>query len=333
MAMNKMIQMIWCLIIVLFLFPHARLNASGKLLDETQQKERVKNSGWIGIFVQDVTGKIARKAKLESEEGAYVKEVVDNSPADSAGVRENDVIIEYNGKKLFDADELVKLIRRTLPGAKIDLTVIRDGQKKALHVVVGRKKISKHHTFGPMPGMPEMNICVHTNVLGMQLLTLNEQLGEYFGTPNNEGVLVQEVEHESSAENAGFKAGDIIIRVGKRPVDAVEKIQKELRKYDDGDKVEFEIMRKGAKLTLSIEMEEDQDIHKNFFFPKPHIRMFQMNPFDDADKDFEMDELRSSMDKAKSELRIAIESFHGIPNGISRQVKRLGLARPSHIQV
>ena len=265
--MKKMVQMIGYLAIVLFLSSQTMLAANSKPPEEGQKKERIKNSGYIGISIQDITEKIARKAKLDSEEGAYVKEVVKNSPADSAGVQEGDVIIEFNGKKLFDSDELAKLVRRTMPGTKADLVLVHDGQKKTLHVIVGRKKMSKQQMFGSIPDipdMPDMHGFMGNHILGLQLLTLNEQLGEYFGTPNNEGVLVEEVEHKSTAEKAGFKAGDIIIRIGKRTVDAVEKIQRELRKYDKGDNVEFEVLRKGAKKTLSVEMEEDQD----HVFPK-----------------------------------------------------------------
>ena len=219
-----------------------------------------------------------------------------NSPADSAGIQEGDVIIEYDGKKLFDSDELVKLVQRNLPGTKVDLIVFRDGQKKTLHLIVGRKKVLKHQIFGAIPEIPDMHLFFRNDIFGMQLLTLNEQLGEYFNAPNNEGVLVEEVEHESTAEKTGFKAGDIIIRIGKKTVDAVGKVQRELHKYDEGDKVDFEVMRKGVKKTLSIEMEEDQVIPKNFFFRKPHIRMFRMNPFDDAEMHLEMDKFQSEID-------------------------------------
>ena len=294
--MKTMIRTIGCLAILFFLSTGTMVSASCKSSDEIQKKERMKNSGWIGVLIQDVNEKIAGKAKLENEEGAYVKEVVKNSPADSAGIQEGDIIIEYDGKKLFDSDEFVKLVQRNLPGTKVDLIVFRDGQKKTIHLIVGKKKVTKHQMFGPIPDIPDVLEFVGKHILGMQLLTLNEQLGEYFNAPNNEGVLVEEVEHESTAAKAGFKAGDIIIRIGKKTVDEVGKVQRELHKYDEGDKVEFEVMRKGVKKTLSIEMEEDQVIPKNFFFRKPYIRMFRMNPFDDAEMHLEMDKFQPEID-------------------------------------
>ena len=294
--MKTILQVIACFAIALFLSTSTILSASGKLSGETQKKERIKSSGWIGVMIQDVSENIARKAKLDSEEGTYVKDVIEDSPADSAGIQEHDIIIEFNGKKIFDSDDLTKLVHRTLPGTKADIVIVRDGQKKTLALTVGKKKESKHEMFDAMPNIPDMHIFVGNRILGLQLLTLNEQLGEYFGVPNNEGVLVEKVERESTAEKAGFKAGDVIVRVGNKTVGEVEKVQRELRKYDEGDKVDFEIMRKGAKKALSVEMEKDQIVPPNFFFRKPHFDMFRTNPFDDAEMRLEMDRPQTEID-------------------------------------
>jgi C-terminal processing protease CtpA/Prc len=319
-AMKTLIRIMGCLALVSFLFAGMTLNARSKPTRETQKKERMNGSGWIGIMIQDVNDKIVRKEKLDSQEGAYVKDVVDDSPADSAGIQEGDVLVVFNEKKLFDSDDLIKIVHRTMPGTKANVVIIRDGQKKTLHVTVGKKKVSKHHMFGTMPELPDVRIFTGGHILGLQLHTLNEQLGEYFGAPNNEGVLVEEVEHEGAAEKAGFKAGDIIISVGKKPVDAVEKVQKELRKYDEGDKVEFEVVRKSAKKTLSLEMEEVEDVPHNFFFRKPHIRMFRTDPFDDAEMRLDMDDLQSSIDQARTELKTFRNDHKEIPHEVPAHV-------------
>ncbi|RPI04081.1 MAG: PDZ domain-containing protein [Ignavibacteriae bacterium] len=286
-AMKTILRLIGAATLLMLLITGTMVAASGKPSAEMQKKEKIKSSGWIGIMIQDVNEKISKKEKLDSEEGAFVQEVVDDSPADSAGLQEGDVIVLFNGKKVVDADDLMKLVGRTPPGTKVDLVAIRDGLKKTIPLTVGRKKTARHHGFGEIPNIPDINVVFGNHVLGLQLLTLHEQLGEYFDAPNNEGVLVEEVNPESPAEKAGFKAGDIITRVGKRNVDAVEKVRKELRRYDEGDKVDFEILRKGIKKTLSVEMDEDQDARQQFFFRKPHMRKFRTNPFDDANMQFE----------------------------------------------
>jgi predicted metalloprotease with PDZ domain len=320
--MRTMLRMMECISVVLLLTTGTMLSASGRLSGGTQKKERTKISGWIGVMIQDVNEKIARKAKLDSEEGAYVNEVIEDSPADSAGIQESDIIIEFNGKKLFDSDDLAKTVHRTLPETKVSLVIIREGEKKTLHLTVGKKKESQHCMFGKMPNIPDVHVFVGNCILGLQLLTLNEQLGEYFGAPNNEGVLVEKVEHKSTAEKAGFKAGDIVIRIGKKTVDAVEKIRKELQKYKEGDTVEFEVLRKSAKIILNVEMEEQQYFQKNFFLRKPHHRMFRTDPFDDAEMRFEMDEPQPEIDQVQREFERSTKNFKGWEHEIQKQVQR-----------
>ncbi len=121
--MRTILRMMGCVSIVLLLTAGTMLGASGKPSSGASKKDRAKVSGWIGVMVQDVNEKIARKEKLDSEEGAYIKDVVEDSPADSAGIRESDVIIEFNGKKIFDSDDLVKAVHRTPPYTKVDLVL------------------------------------------------------------------------------------------------------------------------------------------------------------------------------------------------------------------
>jgi C-terminal processing protease CtpA/Prc len=329
--MRTMLRTMGCISVVLLLATGTMLSASSRLSSGTQKKERTKISGWIGVMIQDVNKKIAQKAELDSEEGVYVTEVLEDSPADSAGIQECDVIIEFNGKKLFDSDDLVKVVHRTLPDTKVSLVIVRDGEKKTLHLTVGKKRESQHRMFGEMPNIPDVRVFAGNRILGLQLLTLNEQLGEYFGAPNNEGVLVEEVEQKSTAEKAGFKAGDIVIRVGEKTVDAVEKIRKELQKYNEDDTVEFEVLRKSTKIILNVEMEEQHYIQKNFFFPKPHIRMFRTDPFDDAEMRLEMDEPQPEIDQVQRELERSTKNFKGWKREIQKQVQRFTLPLPDPV--
>jgi len=93
-----------------------------------------------------------------------------------------------------------------------------------------------------------------------------------------------------------FKAGDVVIRVGKKTVDAVEKIQRELQKYDKGDLVEFEVVRKNGRQTFKVELEEQQCMGNNFIIPKPHI--FQTDPFfDDIEIHLDLDEPQVELNK------------------------------------
>ena len=300
--MKKILQIAGCVSVILMLTTGSLLSAPGKSSGESIDKETLNKAGWIGVMIQDMTEITAKKAKLDSEEGVYVRDVVDESPADLAGLKKGDVIVEFNGKKLLDADDLTKSVHRISPGTKTNLVVIRKGEKKTMDITIGTAKRSKNVNKYGFPPLPYFHSFDGKHVLGLQLITLNEQLGEYFNAPNNEGVLVEEVEKESIGEKAGFKAGDVITRIGKRSVDEAEKIQRELQKYDEGDKVEFEVLRKGVKILLNIEVEEDQSFGRNFYFRGPHIRMFHTKPFNDIDMQLNMDEPQPDNDQIQIEI-------------------------------
>jgi C-terminal processing protease CtpA/Prc len=273
------------IVIMLMIAASPVFAARGSASGDSPKDEKAKKSGWIGVVIKDVSERIAHKYKLDSDKGAYVSEVIDESPADSAGIKEGDIIVAFNGKKIDDPSDLIKAVRKTRPATKVTVAIMREGEKKEVSLVVGRNKKHTISRFFRMPTVPHFRIYTGSRILGLELMNLNEQLGEYFGAPDNEGVLVEKVQKGSAGDKAGFKAGDVIIRAGKRTVDDIEDISRELRKHDEGENVEFEVLRKGNRRTLSVEVEEQGDSNWNYFFDAPKLRMRLALPpeIDDAD--------------------------------------------------
>ena len=257
---------IWIAVLTVLIVSIGMLNA----------EEKVKKQGYIGVMIEDVTKEIAKRERYKGTEGAYVTDVVEDGPADSAGVRKGDIIIEFAGTKIGNGKELTKAVRKAVPDSKVAIVVMRGGEKKTLQITVGKSKSIERSYRVTVPSMPHVQVFVGRGIMGLELRTLNEQLGEYFGAPNNEGVLVESVEKESPADKAGFKAGDVIIRVGKKNIDEVRDIDKAFSKFEEGDTVEVEVVRKGARKVLSIEVEEREHFEPFRFFRKfrPEIQKF-----------------------------------------------------------
>lgn len=281
-----------------------------------QEKSEHSEKGWLGVSIQNIDSHLKKSKGLKSEEGAYVYEVLEDGPAYSAGIQEEDVITEFNGKKIEDAEDLQRAVSKTKPGTKINIAVMRDGEKKTFEVTVGKPSRRTPMAFGFKGARPNIEI-FRGNMYGLTLKALNEQLGEYFGVPDGKGVLVEEVEKNSTADKAGFKAGDVITQVGKKHVDEVRDIMKALNAYDDGEKADVEVFRKGSKKTLMLEVKEEEDHFGNGFWfnvPSPRHRFneFRMDmpdmDFDIPDIEMErispdMDELRMHLDGLKHDLR------------------------------
>ncbi len=263
-----------------------------------KQSKKTERTGWLGTAVQDMTPRLARSMHVKTEDGALINDVVDESPAEKSGLKEEDIIVEFAGKKIVDAEDLVNAVRKSNPESSASIVVMRNDEKKTFQVVLGERPRSREdRTFSlRIPTPPRIHVFQNTEMYGLSLMDLNRQLGEYFNAPNGHGVLVEEVEHRSPAEKAGFKAGDVIVNVGKERVEEVRDIREALEDFKDGEKADFEVIRKGSKVKLAIEVAEPSN-DRNFRFRSdfgPHD--FDVHPFDS-------ETFRNQMQKLKEELR------------------------------
>jgi len=279
--------------------------AQGK---EEQKSKRTATTtgtkqGWLGVSIRDVTPRVARENDLKVKTGALVNDVIEGSPADKAGIKDDDVIIEFNGKTVEDADALLDAVRALAPETPATVVVMRGEDRKSFQVTMGEGPRRNFATtwrlphVPPVPKMPRFHLFTSQAVFGLTLSDLNRQLGEYFEAPNGQGVLVQEVEKKSAAEKAGFKAGDVIVKVGKQSVESTGDIMEALEDVKEGEKVEFGILRKGAQKTLAVEADD-----------LPRLRMHYFHS-DNADGDDEgtseihKQEFKKQMEKLKNDLR------------------------------
>jgi serine protease Do len=275
-----------------------RSAAQGK--GEEKQETRNGKRGWLGVAIQDVTPRIAREKDLHVKSGALVNDVTEESPAEKAGIREDDVIVEFNGKSVEEADDLLAAVRSGSPGDKANLTFYRGQEKKSLQVTLG-KAPRRNYAFsfhGPgnvrIPPLPRIRMFRSAGMLGLTLSDLNRQLGEYFEAPNGRGVLVEEVERKSAGDRAGFKAGDVIISVGTQEVESTEDVTEALEGAKKGEKVDFGILRKGVKTSLTVESEGPEGEGWNGF----HSFKFHNDGIG-----IERNSLKREMEKVKEELR------------------------------
>lgn len=248
--MNRMVLVASSLFLVMF------LAGFQENPEDTKGKEK-KGQGWLGVSIKDLSSKIAKQKNLKSRDGAFIAEVLEDGPAESAGFEKGDVVAEFAGKAILDADELSEAVRKTSPGTKTNVVVLRKVERKTIAVTVGKMPSSHAFAFGfHRMKAPAIRMFRGGNVLGLQLRELNPQLGEYFGVPEGEGVLVEEVQAKSTGEKAGFKAGDVIVKLGKRSVNDIQDIWRGCESYKDEGKFDAEVLRRGTRKTLTIEIDE-----------------------------------------------------------------------------
>jgi serine protease Do len=235
--------------------------------------------GWLGIEIGEVTPEQARDLKLSSARGVVVVDVEPESPAAKAGLKEKDVITQYDGQTVEGTVQFRRLVRETPPGRSVALVISREGANQNISVELGdrgayfeRKMKGKMRDFSsmnfpPMPDFSTQGVPVmpeehwhgamdwRTPVLGINAEDLTPQLGAYFGAPDNGGVLVREVREGTPAEKAGLKAGDVITKVNGKSVHSLAELRAELRERSGEKSVTLGILRKGSEMSVPVAIE------------------------------------------------------------------------------
>ena len=229
--------------------------------------EAVSRGSYLGVDSRDVTPERSGALKLKSAQGVEILMVDQDAPAGKAGLKEHDVIQTYNGKNVQDVDQLRQLIRDTAPGAKVNLGISRDGQQQSVAVELADRKVMVgggnfviHVPKIEIPPMPEIEVpsfamLQYSRRNGLMVENLSKQLGDYFGAKEGKGVLVRNVEKNSPAEAAGFRAGDVIIRIGSEPIENMSDWNQTLRQQSAG-KVPVTVIREKKEQTFTLTMPE-----------------------------------------------------------------------------
>jgi len=229
------------------------------------------NTSYLGVDIADVTAERLSALKLKDEKGVEVTMVDQDAPAGKAGIKEHDVILSMNGTAVESKAQLQRMIHETPPGRVIALGLSRDGQPVTIKVQLAdkHKEMSSWrpdiHVNVPdihMPDIdiPSINMVVVTSSArsGLMVENITPQLGEYFGVKNGNGVLVRAVEKGSRAEKAGFRAGDVIVKVNDQAIHDTSDFQHAV-KARNGDSVSIGVMRDRKEQNLNLSLPEKKD--------------------------------------------------------------------------
>jgi serine protease Do len=217
---------------------------------------------YLGVSLAEIDSNRAKELKLKEDYGVEITRVEDGSPAEKAGVKPGDVVLEYNGQRVEGMEQFGRMVRETPAGREVKLTVSRDGAPQTLTAMLTARK---GHTWANFPqgfDMPEIRIpdipqiytSLRTARLGVEAESLGPQLGEFFGV--KEGVLVRSVMENTPAQKAGFKAGDVITKVDGNPVTSPSELSGAVRTASAKKTYNVELMRDRKPQTVTVMVEE-----------------------------------------------------------------------------
>ncbi|MGE5817832.1 MAG: DegQ family serine endoprotease [Deltaproteobacteria bacterium] len=216
------------------------INLVKELLPQLRGKGKVTR-GYLGVLIQKVTPDIAESLGMDKGYGALVANVSKDGPAERAGVKVGDVIVEFDGKEIKDSGDLPIIVARTPVDKKVRMKVLRDKKEVFLTVSVGELKEEEVAAAVPEKGE-----------LGMTVQRLTPQIAESLGLEKTDGVVVTAVEPGSAADEAGIRPRDVILEVDRKPIRNLDEYKKSIAGIRKGKGVLFLVRRGESTLFLAL---------------------------------------------------------------------------------
>ncbi|MBI4590010.1 MAG: DegQ family serine endoprotease [Candidatus Rokubacteria bacterium] len=212
------------------------INMAKEVMAQLIDKGRVVR-GWLGIAIQDLTDELAAGFGVQARSGVLVADVMKDSPAEAAGLRPGDIIVQFAGHATRDVPELQRRVAATPPGQPVPLTVLRDKKQTRLTIKIGE-----------MPG-EETRVAAAPTLegWGVTVGVLTSEIAERYDLTATEGVVVLDVAPGGAADRAGIREGDAILEVNRQPIRSVQGFQQAFAKLKPGEMVPVYLQRGGGR--------------------------------------------------------------------------------------
>ena len=204
--------------------------------------------GWLGVLIQDVTQELAESFAMQKPAGALVSKVLDGSPAEKAGLRTGDIILNFAGATIERSSDLPPMVGNTHVGDKIAVELIRDGKRQKSTIEIGALPEEQ----AEMAGGPEPEKSKLDAKLKIAVVEPTRQQREQ-AQINDGGVLIEDIS-EGPAYSAGLRRGDVILQINNRKIAGLKQFRELVDGLEAGKTVPILIQRQGGPLFLAMKV-------------------------------------------------------------------------------
>jgi len=221
---------------------------------------------YLGVNLAEIGNERAKELKLRETAGVEITRVEEGSPAEKAGLKAEDVVLEYNGQRVEGMEQFGRLVRETPAGREVKLLIGRNGATQTITAAVATRKMKGYggnmKDMFPgfdmpevhIPDMPQVFTTWRSPMLGVETESLSPQLATYFGV--KEGVLVRSVIKDTAAERAGIKAGDVITKVDGTKVTTPNELVGAIRSASSKKSFPVELSRDRRETSVTVTIED-----------------------------------------------------------------------------
>ena len=303
--MRKVILLLFAFVLVMSV---VYCNAADPVTGKKVIMQKKGNGFRLGVIIANPDEDFLKERNLDG--GALVLDVIEDSPAEKAGIEEDDIIIRFDGKEIEEPEDLADMMEKIEEEKDVSIVVNRAGQDKSFKVSLKKAEKGEHqvtvnvddddidvlvdeamrmpHVLRQFrhipPGLPGKG-----GYLGVRGTELSDQLKEYFEVEH--GILVEEIIKDSPAEKAGLKAGDVIYQINDRKIEDFEDLIRTINYFNPDEQITVYYVRKGKKGSVKVTLdkkkgpdfepirmphrpEEFEHFFKNYPGPK-HIKHFK----------------------------------------------------------
>ena len=216
------------------------INMAKEIVAQLKEEGRVIR-GWLGVVIQRVTSQLAKSFDLKDERGALVSQVFKDSPAERAGIKQGDIILEFDEKEIKDFGDLSRIAASTRPGKKIKVKVFRAGKTLTLEATVDEMKEKTEVAKAPSE-----------EPLGITVQDITPEIARSLGLEEVSGVLVKQITPGSAAAEAGIRKGDVIQEVNRKPIKNVYSFGRAIEETKSQQTILFLIRRGENSLFVTV---------------------------------------------------------------------------------
>jgi serine protease Do len=204
--------------------------------------------GYLGVKIGNLDSGVGEFYGAASDKGAMVAEVVDGSPAEKAGLKVDDIVVELQGETVVGANELMNRVAMYKPGTDVELTVLRDGKRKTITVTLGTRPNDET--------LVSSNESKAEKELGLYVQTLTREMAQRLDYEGLSGVVVTEVDAGSPAAEKGIEPGNLITEVNRETVRNVRQWNEAIEKAAEKGKILLRVQNEGGTRLVLITLDK-----------------------------------------------------------------------------
>ncbi|MDI6700370.1 MAG: Do family serine endopeptidase [bacterium] len=203
--------------------------------------------GYLGIYPQDLTSELKKKFGMkEDETGILVSQVEDNSPASKAGLKDGDIILEFDGKKVENVSKFRILVAQTKVGKEVKILILRDGKKISIDAKIGELKENV--------AQKNEDEKIESKWLGIVVDDISNEYKKQFNINVDKGVVITSIENDSPVIDAGLRIGDVIVKIENMKITSLKDYKNAEKKFGKNEDLLLTVKRGNINIWVVVKI-------------------------------------------------------------------------------